>query len=378
MNKMTYFVLRKNIRDSLPEDQRLNFDTYLAGQEKSPAIALILSLFLGTLGIDRFYLGQIGLGLMKMFTLGCLGIWTIIDWFVIMSSSRLKNIEIARKLQNNNVLTAPSGLNKSNSWIWIIIIIITSLIIISSISEKNKSSSSSVLESPKKGYTLNSLELNTLKTLLEDEAVVFTKGGDSLLKRDLLSVSTLNVEIAYNNNQVAADQKYFDKKLYLTGYIADINSGIGNKPYIVFQGNNIFLSPQAHFKNGDIKKIALLKKGQKISLVCTGGGAIAGTPMFNHCEFPTDYARQKIPQLESAVFKYLSGEKTDSKIIIGLTLMTIAAARTLPENTVCLTKTNGCIKDIQKILKSSTKNIKNVTEELRSIGIDVPSLKNSI
>ena len=63
-----------------------------AVQFKDPTIALILSLLTGNLGIDRFYIGDTGLGIGKLITCGGLGIWTIIDWFMIMGTTREKNL----------------------------------------------------------------------------------------------------------------------------------------------------------------------------------------------------------------------------------------------------------------------------------------------
>lgn len=61
-----------------------------AGQvsNKSFMTAFLLSLFLGWLGIDRFYTGQIGLGILKLITLGGCGIWQFIDTILILGGVR--------------------------------------------------------------------------------------------------------------------------------------------------------------------------------------------------------------------------------------------------------------------------------------------------
>jgi TM2 domain-containing membrane protein YozV len=55
---------------------------------KDPTTILLVSIFLGTLGIDRFMIGDTGMGILKLLTLGCCGILTIIDWFTISKKTK--------------------------------------------------------------------------------------------------------------------------------------------------------------------------------------------------------------------------------------------------------------------------------------------------
>lgn len=59
---------------------------------KSQATAFILSWLLGLFGVDRFYLGYVGLGILKLLTLGGLGVWAIID-FVRIGMCTMKDAQ---------------------------------------------------------------------------------------------------------------------------------------------------------------------------------------------------------------------------------------------------------------------------------------------
>jgi len=55
-------------------------------------VALLLSIFLGWLGIDRFYLGHVGLGLAKFFTLGGFGVWALVD-VIMIATKNVRGVE---------------------------------------------------------------------------------------------------------------------------------------------------------------------------------------------------------------------------------------------------------------------------------------------
>ena len=62
-------------------------------QFKDPTTALLISIFAGAYGIDRFYIGDTGMGVGKLLTCCGLGIWAIVDWFLIQGATKEKNLE---------------------------------------------------------------------------------------------------------------------------------------------------------------------------------------------------------------------------------------------------------------------------------------------
>lgn len=97
------------IQKELEELDAQKMDALLMTDIKNPTTALILSIFAGHFGIDRFYIGNKELGIAKLsltifgfltvffiigiFFLIAVGIWSLIDWFLIMDACKKANLE---------------------------------------------------------------------------------------------------------------------------------------------------------------------------------------------------------------------------------------------------------------------------------------------
>ena len=80
----------------LTDQQKMLFSSQFDSAKKDRNTILILSVFLGSWGIDRFMIGDMGMGILKLLTLGLCGILWLIDLFLI----RGKVDEFNRKKAN--------------------------------------------------------------------------------------------------------------------------------------------------------------------------------------------------------------------------------------------------------------------------------------
>lgn len=79
-----------SLHDRLVQMDYATAGTLLA-RTKDPIISLVISLVAGHFGIDRFYLGDTLYGVFKLLTCGGLGIWTLVDFFLIIGATKEKN-----------------------------------------------------------------------------------------------------------------------------------------------------------------------------------------------------------------------------------------------------------------------------------------------
>lgn len=86
------------VKQKLLEANEDQFTLASTVEFKDPTTLLIVSLLIGGFGIDRFMVGDTGLGILKLLTGGVCGIMTIVDWFSIQKK--------ARELNYNNLMMA--------------------------------------------------------------------------------------------------------------------------------------------------------------------------------------------------------------------------------------------------------------------------------
>lgn len=88
-----YFPAEKMIflKEKMLAADESKFDIIQMTEYKDPTTYLIISIFLGELGVDRFMMGDIGIGVLKLLTGGVCGILWLVDVCIIQKKVKEKN-----------------------------------------------------------------------------------------------------------------------------------------------------------------------------------------------------------------------------------------------------------------------------------------------
>ncbi len=95
LSNRQYFPSEKLIymKNKMFEMDENKFELVSTVDLKSPQIIMLVSIFLGELGVDRFMIGDIGMGILKLFTGGLCAILWLYDFFTIAERVKKINFE---------------------------------------------------------------------------------------------------------------------------------------------------------------------------------------------------------------------------------------------------------------------------------------------
>lgn len=97
MAEFSYYE-QQQMMEGLTDQQKNMFLAQYAAEHKDRTTLLLISIFLGKFGVDRFMMDDVGMGLLKLFTLGCCGVLWIIDIVTITDRVDAYNRTLAQRI----------------------------------------------------------------------------------------------------------------------------------------------------------------------------------------------------------------------------------------------------------------------------------------
>lgn len=122
-----------------------------------------------------------------------------------------------------------------------------------------------------------------LASIYIEESYIESLGDEAKLNaNDYMEVDYKKLHKDYEDNAIAADEKYKDKVIQITGKVDDIFREAMGHPYVTFKVDDYFAHVQATFSKDEESNIAKLKKGQTITVRGRCKGKICGVHL-NDC-----------------------------------------------------------------------------------------------
>lgn len=230
-------------------------------------------------------------------------------------------------------------------------------------SQKQNESTPAAAEK-KPSVEINPKHVAFVQNIIFDDYVAALNGDDSDVKHER-ALRTFNITQAvdakklagdYNENEVAADQKYKKKGAYIlvSGTVSGISKDYKGDPYVSLKGKDMFQDVQARFGDNDQNTLATLKKGQKVAFVCEVSHKIVTQVMLRECatvETHTNALRSK--GFDQSVLDVMQGKLKASKEVAESIAAFYLLVQLLPNDSSCFLRIDSaCEKQLSELTKS--------------------------
>jgi hypothetical protein len=99
----------------------------------------------------------------------------------------------------------------------------------------------------------------------------------------VISVGAVRLWRDYEENEVAADGRYKEQRLRVTGTLVSIERDLEGRPVLYLFGGNAIFPTRATLNKADIPAAARLKKGDQVAVRCIGAGREMRMPQLERC-----------------------------------------------------------------------------------------------
>lgn len=186
--------------------------------------------------------------------------------------------------QYNNTVESSEKFEEPKSfldskWVWTIpFFLVLLIVILSCLSKDSKKDENANSKSESSITTKKLTDDNNNSTQLKNQ-----NAEKEEIKEKAMVVDYKTLFKDYEDNPIAADEKYRYKKLRVTGSIKKIDREIMQHPYVTFAVKEYFGSVNLYFSKDEESKIAKLKKGQTITVEGNCEGLKLGDVHLNDC-----------------------------------------------------------------------------------------------
>lgn len=232
------------------------------------------------------------------------------------------------------------------------------------ISKRSNSADNTDLSEPSasgESPIFNKLESNVYLAIVYDDLCNLVDGGDSMIAKEKvinnvpIVISSKKLQLAYEKNEVAADQEYNGKMVSVSGTVKSIDKSIGDTILIGLDGGkNPFIYPRAIIDSDYENWVGGLSKGTEIGLVCTVNGMTVGSASLGSCIPSYDWANNTANEI---IKNTSDGLKNNNEFFTTIVKATKGISSKLKPDSKCLSENSHkeCMQEINDALKTFKK-----------------------